>query len=122
MPTRSLLPRRSIGARARICRGARQKPIASKVLRRRSSFIRPSPCRSAACGSGPVRSDPHQLLAEIGALQKPHERSRSAVESFGNEFLVFDLALAHPLRHVAQEIPMTRGEIADDESPDIQPL
>jgi len=62
-------------------RGARQKPIASKVFwRLRSSFY-----GLAIVDIGGLwltrfpRPDPHQLLAEIGALQKPHERSRSAV-------------------------------------------
>src|SRR5205085_145351 len=61
--------------------------------------------------SSPIRSDPYQLLAEIGALQQAHERARRAVEAFGDEFAVFDLALAHPSRHVAQEIGVTRGKV-----------
>src|SRR5258706_1742413 len=69
-----------------------------------------------------VRPDPHQLLAEIGALQKPHERAGGAVEPFGDEFAMLDLALADPPRHVAQEIRMARGEIADDKASDIQAL
>src|SRR3981189_439222 len=35
-----------------------------------------------------VGSDPHQLLAEIGALQQAHERGWRAVEAFGDELLV----------------------------------
>src|SRR3984957_4415752 len=69
-----------------------------------------------------VRPDAHQLLAEIGALEQPHERAGRAVQPFGDELAIPDLALAHPLRHVAQEIGMTRGEIADDEAPDRQAL
>src|SRR5689334_9814901 len=69
-----------------------------------------------------VRTDAHELLAEIGALQQAHECGRCAVETFGDELLVLDLALAHPLRHVAQEIAVTRGEIADDEAADGQAL
>src|SRR5216683_442933 len=65
-----------------------------------------------------VRPDPHQLLAEIGALQKSHERARRAVEPFGDELAMLDLALAHPPRHVAQEVRMARGEIADDKASD----
>ena len=76
----------------------------------------------AAVGLRLVRPDPHQLLAEIGALQQPHEGGRRAVETLGDEFLVLDLALAHPLRHVAQEVAMARGEIADDEAADGQAL
>src|SRR5262245_11784176 len=64
----------------------------------------------------PVRTNAHQLLAEIGALQESHEGRRRAVETFGHELLVLDLALAHPLRHVAQEVGVTRSEIADDEA------
>src|SRR3954451_18866755 len=73
-------------------------------------------------GSRLVRSDPHQLLTEIGALEKPDERGRRAVETLGDEFAMFDLALAHPLRHVAQKISMTRGEFADDKAADSQAL
>src|SRR5258705_9742900 len=69
-----------------------------------------------------IRPDPHQLLAEVRALQKAHERRRRAVEAFGDELLVLDLALAHPARHVAQEVAVTRGEIADDEAADGQAL
>src|SRR5436190_7025003 len=73
-------------------------------------------------GSRLVRSDPHQLLTEIGALEKPDERGRRAVEALGDEFAMFDLAIAHPPRHVAQELCMTRGEIADDKAADSQAL
>src|SRR4051812_16588492 len=69
-----------------------------------------------------VGPDTYQLLAEISAFQKAHERGRCAVEPFGNELLVLDLALAHPLRHVAQEIAVTRGKIADDETAEGQAL
>src|SRR5216684_8552543 len=69
-----------------------------------------------------VGPDPHKLLAEIGALQKSHERAWRAVEPFGDELAMLDLALAHPPRHVAQEVRMARGEIADDKASDIQPL
>ncbi len=58
--------------------------------------------RASSRSFGP---DPHQLLAEIGVLQKPHEGRRRAVEPFGDEFLVLDLALAHPPRHLAQMSP-----------------
>src|ERR1700722_13456050 len=51
-----------------------------------------------------VPPDPHQLLAEIGAFQQSHEGRGRAVQSLGDEFLVLDFALAHPLRHVAQEV------------------
>jgi len=43
-----------------------------------------------------VRSDPHQLLAEIGALEKSHESRGRTIEPIGDELLVLDLALAHP--------------------------
>src|SRR6185503_2762659 len=69
-----------------------------------------------------VRPDPHELLAEVCALQEAHERGRRAVEAFGNELLVLDLALANPLRHVLQEVAVTRGKVADDEAADGQAL
>src|SRR3954453_2814711 len=73
-------------------------------------------------GSRFVRSDAHQLLAEIGALEKPDECHGRAVEAFGNEIAMLDFPLAHPLRHVAQKIRMTSGEIADNEAADGQPF
>src|SRR5947209_6762643 len=39
-----------------------------------------------------VPPDAHQLLAEIGALQQSHERFGRAIEAFGDEFAVLDLA------------------------------
>src|SRR5580692_12192531 len=65
-----------------------------------------------------VRSHAHQLLAEISAFQEPHECAGRAVEPLGDELLVLHLALAHPTRHVAQEVAMARSEIADDEASD----
>src|SRR5947209_4507656 len=67
-----------------------------------------------------VSSDAHQLLAEIGALEKPDQRRRRAVEAFGDEFAMLDLALTHPLRHIAQEVRMACGKIADNETSDGQ--
>src|SRR4051812_30190168 len=69
-----------------------------------------------------VRPHPYQLLAEIGTLQQPHERGWRAVEAFGDELLVLDLAFAHPRRHVAQEVAVARGKIADDEAADGETL
>src|ERR1700761_7153508 len=43
--------------------------------------------------SGSVRPDSHQLFAEIGAFEKPHEGGRCAVDAVGDGFLVPDLAL-----------------------------
>src|SRR3954466_9171482 len=63
-----------------------------------------------------VRSYPHQLLAEIGALQQSHERFRRAVQSFRDEFAMLDLAFTHPPRHIAQKVRMSRGEVADDKA------
>src|ERR1700722_7661591 len=80
------------------------------------------PSRLVSRASRLVRPDPHQLLAEIGALEKSHERGRRAVETLGDELLVLDLALADPPRHVAQKGGVTRGEIADDEAADGQAL
>src|SRR5215210_3933867 len=45
-----------------------------------------------------VRSDPHQLLAEVGALEKSDECGGRAVDTLSDEFAMLDLALAHPLR------------------------
>src|SRR5216684_7391406 len=94
---------------------------------RRASFGRAfrnprpgKPYQSASGGSRLVRPDAHQLLAEIGALQESHEGAGRAVETLGDEFAMLDLAFAHPLRHVAQEVGMARGEIADDETSDRQ--
>src|ERR1700704_1133936 len=78
--------------------------------------------RHAARVSSPIRPDPHQLLAEIGALQEAHEGAGRAVEALGDELLVLHLALANPTRHVAQEVAMARGEIADDEAADGEAL
>src|SRR5205814_9985590 len=83
------------------------------------SSVPPAP-PSMTVSSRPVRPDPHQLLAEIGAFQKPHECAGGAVQPLGDEFAVLDLTLAHPSRHVAQEIRMARGEIADNKTPDGQ--
>src|SRR5215210_8164939 len=69
-----------------------------------------------------VRSDPHQLLAEVGALEKSDECGGRAVDTLSDEFAMLDLALAHPLRHVAQKIRMAGGEITDDKAADGQAL
>src|SRR6266849_1549039 len=88
---------------------------------RRASFGRALPEQSLSISVrrlSLLRPHAHQLLAEIGALQEPHEGAGRAVEPFGDEFTMLDLAFAHPLRHVAHEVRMTRGEIADDETSD----
>src|ERR1700726_2524761 len=86
------------------------------------AFTNPGRARSNELDLRSLRADAHQLLAEIGALEKSHERTGRAVQPFGNELAMPDLALGHPLRHVTQEIRMTRGEIADDEASDRQAL
>jgi hypothetical protein len=61
-------------------------------------------------GSAPsrlVQPDAHQLLAEIGALQESHERSGV----LSRPSVMHSRCLTLPL---AQEIGVTRGEIADE--------
>src|SRR5215212_424602 len=55
-------------------------------------------------GSRLVRSDPHQLLAEVRTFEHADKRAGRAVETLSYEFAVLYLALAHPLRHVTQEL------------------
>src|ERR1700733_4042022 len=83
-------------------------------------WFRAGTSRSDLGRSRLIRSDAHELLAEIGALQKSHERRRSAVETFSDELAMLEFAFAQPLRHVTQEVGVTRGEIADDEAADRQ--
>src|SRR5262249_5750859 len=85
-------------------------------IRRESSGEGRSPVHPPADArrSGPVWSHAHELLAEIGALQQAHESARRAVDPLGDELFVLEFPLAEPARHVAQEIAVTRGEIADD--------
>src|SRR3954468_18460841 len=63
-----------------------------------------------------VRPDPHQLLAEIGPLEKPHEGFGRGLQALGDKLLVLDLALADPAGYVAQEVAMAGGEVGDDEA------
>src|SRR5579859_677668 len=91
---------------------------------RKSRAKRPGlvPLPDTRRGSRLVRPDAHKLLAEVGALQETHEGARGTLETLGDELLVLHLALAHPARHVAQEISVARGEIGHDEAAEGQPL
>ena len=54
----------------------------------------------------PVRANAHQLLAKVCAFKETHECARCAVETLCDKLLVLYLALAHPLRHVTQEVAL----------------
>src|SRR3954465_13878993 len=73
-------------------------------------------------GSRFVRSDPNQLLAEIGALEQSDEGRRGAVETLSDELTILELALATPLRQFAKKARMPWREIADDESANGEPF
>ena len=66
--------------------------------------------------------DPHQPLAEILAAQQPDQRARRLLQPVDHVLAVLDAAFLQPRRHVAQEIGVAGGEIADDEAADGQPL
>src|SRR3954447_1565007 len=76
----------------------------------------------SGAGSRFVRSDPNQLLAEIGALEQSDEGRRGAAETLSYELTILELALANPLRHVQKEAGMPWSEIADDESANGEPF
>ena len=48
-----------------------------------------------------------------------HERGGGGFDQFADEFGVLAIALAKPLRHVANEIRENGGEIADDDAAEV---
>src|SRR3954452_23721023 len=60
--------------------------------------------------------DADELLAEVLALQEADEGLRRALETLGDVLAIFELAVPHPGRHLAQDLGLALRVIGDDEA------
>src|SRR5262249_31160862 len=61
--------------------------------------------------TGDLARDAHQELAEILPAQEADEGPWSILESLNHVFAIFDTTFPDPGRHIAHEIPITRGKV-----------
>src|SRR6185369_13220917 len=72
--------------------------------------------------SGAIRSEPHQHLAEVLALEEPEKRLRRLVDSVEHGLLPLDSAGPDPGGHIGEELGRHVEKVGDDEALHLEAL